>query len=255
MASRRPPATGQMDLGPAAAPSKSQINKAAFTLAAARRGETQLSAVEQLEAARVVDAWRQLHAEPLAWVTEAVGRRVTTVADEVVIAQRLKRMPQIIKKIARYQDMKLARMQDLGGCRVLLPDPRCVETVAERIRSYGTQHWTVRHESDYRELGRPDTAYRALHMTVIREERQIEIQLRTFRQHAWAEAVERVTALSDHDVKEGRAPEEFLEYFKLASDAFWRADCGRKATQATRRRFRRLHSDLGRFVMPRGVPQ
>lgn len=248
MAQRR--SAGQLDLGPAVIPSKSQVNKAAFALAAARRGEVSLSAAEQLEAARVVDAWRQLHAEPLGWVTQAVGRRLAPVIDQLVVAQRLKRMPQIIKKIARYQDMKLARMQDLGGCRVVLPDPSSVTLASERLRSYGTQYWAVRHEADYRDAGRPDTAYRALHLTVVREDRQIEIQLRTFRQHAWAEAVERVTALSDHDVKEGRAPEDFLEYFRLASDAFWRMDCKKSISRPVRQRFRALHRDLGRFVMP-----
>jgi putative GTP pyrophosphokinase len=230
-------------------PTKSQVNAAGARLASARLGQRELSSEEMLDAIRVVDAWRQLHAEPLAWVTEKLMGRVSPIAVHAVVAQRLKRMPQIIKKLARYENMNLARMQDLGGCRVVLDQPEEVEEAARAIRSYGSNRWVVRHEADYRDDGRADTAYRALHMIVLRDDRLIEIQLRTLRQHAWAEAVERVTALSDHDVKEGRAPDEFLEYFKLASDGLYRMDCGETLNQQHRRRFRDLHRLLGRYVL------
>jgi ppGpp synthetase/RelA/SpoT-type nucleotidyltranferase len=77
----------------------------------------------------------------------------------------------------------------------------------------------------------------------------IEVQLRTLREHAWAEAVERVTALSEHDVKEGRAPDDFLEYFKLASDGFFALDRGEPVSQRHRSRFRMLHRTLGQYVL------
>ena len=70
------------------------------------------------------------------------------------------------------------------------------------------------------------------------------------RQHFWAEAVERVTALSDHDVKEGRAPAEFLEYFRLASDSFYLLDQGRDPSKRHKQRFQKLHSVLGPYVVP-----
>lgn len=129
-------------------------------------------------------------------------------------------------------------------------DLRTRPLAAERIRNYGSQYWDVKHESDYRCDGRSDTAYRALHLIVLRDERLIEIQLRTFRQHSWAEGVERVTALSDHDVKEGRAPDDFLEYFRIASDAFWTMDSGKRVAEPIRRQFRTLHQELGRYVIP-----
>jgi ppGpp synthetase/RelA/SpoT-type nucleotidyltranferase len=166
-----------------------------------------------------------------------------------VVAQRLKRMPQIIKKLARYENMRLARMHDIAGCRVVLDTSAEVDQAARLIRSYGTNRWTIRDEDDYRADGRPDTAYRALHVILIRDERWIEVQLRTQRQHAWAEAVERVTALSDHDVKEGRAPEEFVEYFKLASDGLHMLDDGERPSSALRTRFALLHRKVGAYVL------
>ena len=232
--------------------SKSRVDRAGELLALAHRGPTEVSMEDRLAAIGIVDAWRQLHAGPLEWVTDKVGLRVDWVSARCVVAQRLKRMPQIIKKLARYDKMHLARMQDLGGCRIVLADLDAVNAAARLIRSYGTNRWTVKHEADYREEGRSDTGYRALHMIVVREERLIEIQLRTLRQHAWAEAVERVTALSDHDVKEGRAPDDFLEYFRLASDGFHQMDCSRGVTPKHRSRYRKLHAVLGPYVLAQG---
>lgn len=39
-----------------------------------------------------------------------------------VVGQRLKRQPRIITKLARFPRMELSRMQDVGGCRAVLPD-------------------------------------------------------------------------------------------------------------------------------------
>ncbi len=234
---------------PAFIPSKTRVNLAGARLAEARRFGRQLPTDEMLEAIRVVDAWRQLHAEPLAWVTNALMRRLEPIALHVVVAQRLKRMPQIIKKLARYESMQLARMHDIAGCRVVLDTAAEIDQAARLIRSYGTNRWTIRDEDDYRADGRPDTGYRALHIILVRDERWIEVQLRTQRQHAWAEAVERVTALSDHDVKEGRAPEEFLEYFKLASDGLHMLDNEVRPSPTLRTRFARLHQEFGSYVL------
>jgi ppGpp synthetase/RelA/SpoT-type nucleotidyltranferase len=233
-------------------PSKSQVNRAGDLLARAQLGAVDLTADERLGAMGIVDAWRQSHAVPLEWVTNALGRRIGPIATQCVVAQRLKRMPQIVKKLARYGNMNLARMQDLGGCRIVLPDLEQIDEAARLIGNYGTDRWEIRHRADYRIEGRPDTAYRALHIIVSREHRMVEIQLRTLREHAWAEAVERVTALSDHDVKEGRAPQEFLEYFKLASDAFYALDNERDVSKRHRHRFRELHAHLGRYVLGHG---
>jgi len=37
------------------------------------------------------------------------------------VGQRLKREPQIISKLERYRKMNMSRMQDIGGCRAILP--------------------------------------------------------------------------------------------------------------------------------------
>ncbi len=87
--------------------------------------------------------------------------------------------------------MKLARMQDVGGCRAILGGgPAEVEGVLRRIHK---NKWEIAHFKDY--VAEPaESGYRAKHVVVRRDDHLIEIQLRTPRQHQWAEAVER-TAL------------------------------------------------------------
>ena len=42
-------------------------------------------------------------------------------SSEVIVSSRLKRLPTILDKLARHPNMKITRMQDIGGARVILP--------------------------------------------------------------------------------------------------------------------------------------
>ena len=59
--------------------------------------------------------------------------RVVPIGGEALIAQRLKRLSSIDAKLRRFRNMNLARMQDLGGCRAVLP---AVDDVRRVARSY-----------------------------------------------------------------------------------------------------------------------
>jgi hypothetical protein len=54
--------------------------------------------------------------------------RTKRVAPGGLIAQWLKRVTSMLNKLAREPHMKLSQMQDLGGCRAIVPD---VAAVAE----------------------------------------------------------------------------------------------------------------------------
>lgn len=91
-----------------AALTKSSVNRAGEALAAAFTKGVELP----LDACESVAKWRELHAEPLVWLTMSVRGRVGS-----GVSYRLKRLPQIAAKLARAGNMALARMQDVGGCR------------------------------------------------------------------------------------------------------------------------------------------
>ena len=135
------------------------------------------------------------------------------VGDRVPVAQRLKRREQIIKKLARLEDMQLWTMGDIGGCRAVLPNRAQVDGVLRRIRKNWEVHGRIR---DYRDEA-AESGYRAVHVIVIRDGRMIEVQLRDPREHEWALAVERTGARLGFGLKEGEGPGDLKEYFQLAS--------------------------------------
>jgi putative GTP pyrophosphokinase len=206
-------------------PSKSRVNKAGDRLAEWWTGSLQLKQAELRAEVDIVWAWRQQHAYPLALTMPGLRNWVEAESSlGVKPAQRLKRLPQIVHKLARHPGMKLARMQDIGGCRAVLADAREVEKLARRIR----HRWKPVRSSDYRDTSRSDTGYRALHLIVekrdrriSKEPRAIEVQLRTEEEHDWAEEVARTGGRLGYDLKDGEGPDELVEYFRMASDLLW----------------------------------
>lgn len=170
------------------------------------------------EAAEILFAFRAEFQNPMKKVTvglrQFVGRE-TPATEPVTVGQRLKRAPQIVEKLGRHPGMKLARMQDIGGCRAILPGGLDeVRRIAIRVE----RNWTIKHRKHYT-LREPATSgYRALHLVIERDNRLVEIQLRTPRQHAWAEAIERTDKRLGLNMKAGDGPHALLSYFKLAGD-------------------------------------
>ncbi len=175
----------------------------------------------------VLDAWglvsdyRATFQRPLDKVTISLRRFVLYEADEVVVAQRLKRMPTILEKLQRQPSMDITRMQDIGGCRAVLPSTEQIGAVLERV----AKHWPVERVYNYVDDPKP-SGYRAVHVSVVRDERLIEIQFRTPGQQSWAAAVERAGARLRLSVKDGHGPEPLLRYFRLLGDVLALEEAG-----------------------------
>jgi hypothetical protein len=156
----------------------------------------------------VIQEWRSEHAYPMALCVPSLRNWVARASSlGIPPGQRLKRMPRIIAKLARYDGMKLARMQDIGGVRAVLATPAEVTAVAAKIRS----KWSVVRTSDYRDEPRSDTGYRALHLMVEKRSRVVEIQLRTQAQQLWSEEIERTDPRLELTLKDGLGPPELVE--------------------------------------------
>ena len=169
------------------------------------------------EALSLVSDWRSGHQHPLVLVNNGLRQFIRTEGDgPILVSQRLKRVPTIIDKLARHENMQITQMQDIAGCRAILPDQANATAVLNRI----AHRWTVRGEVDNYAARPAHTGYRAIHVVVVREERMIEIQLRTRPQHAWAAAVERASGLDPtlHRIKDGIGPQPVVDYFRAASD-------------------------------------
>jgi len=237
-------------------PSKERINRAGDLLRQFWVGKRMADA-EVEESLELVGSYRQAHAYPLTLVTMGLRQFVERESENVTVGQRLKRMDRILQKLVRFPRMRLARMQDVGGCRAVLGSPAEVDAVANRIRS----NWQVAWERDHRDS--PETTgYRALHVMVTRSApdegtpRMIEIQLRTQGQHVWAEEVERVAARTGFDLKDGRGPEQLLEYFRVAAELITLTEPGKPpapdVVRATNERLQALRAAASRDLGPSG---
>jgi ppGpp synthetase/RelA/SpoT-type nucleotidyltranferase len=128
----------------------------------------------------------------------------------VIVAQRLKRVPTIAAKLVRLPTQRLTQMQDIGGCRAILPTQDKVYDVVRRIRR---RSWDIRDVIDYAATPK-STGYRAVHIVVNRRGRFIEIQLRTPSQQAWAAEVDRAAGQVGVALKDGAGPPDVTETFR-----------------------------------------
>lgn len=99
--------------------SKSQAKKAGkiFT-------NPNASNIEKEEALKVINNWRASHSFPLQ-VLYVHLRRISN--ENIIVAQRLKRLHSITQKLIRFPNMSLTSMQDIGGCRII------VDSIKEEI--------------------------------------------------------------------------------------------------------------------------
>lgn len=172
------------------------------------------------EAKAVLDNWRACHAAPLNSFQTSLRRRLSKIDSESLVSQRLKRTPSILSKLERNAGMQLARMQDIGGIRTVAKDMQTVRRI-EAFYKKGTRVFSiVNGGKDY--INYPKSSgYRSVHMIFkCKNGFSIELQIRTIIQHAWATAVETMGTFLDHSLKSNEGPDEWLNFFTLASSAF-----------------------------------
>jgi putative GTP pyrophosphokinase len=187
--------------------SKERINKAGNILRVAveqrkRPDETHREALE------LVRAYRAAHAYPLTAVTAGLRYHARTAAGDtrLDLSQRLKQLATITDKLVRMPKSRLARMQDIGGCRATFLSQDMVDAAIASIvnRSRRGTAWTIVDIDDYVATQRRD-GYRAKHVIVRKHGVQIEMQFRTVTQHNWAELVENLDKAAGLGLKSGRA--------------------------------------------------
>jgi putative GTP pyrophosphokinase len=229
--------------------SKKAIDKAGVRLRDWYLADMPEEAVEKegfLECARLMFAYRQSLSPTLAKVTVGVRQFVSSESSQIIVAQRLKRLPTILDKLGRHPNMKLTRMQDIGGCRAILAGgvPE-VAAVIRRMRK-NAKTWHIRSIDDYGAEPRV-TGYRGVHVTVERDDRLVEIQLRTRREHQWAMEVERVGARNGYPhLKDGNGPQDLLDYFRLVGRIIAMQDRGIAADEKLSARFRAAHEQVAK---------
>ena len=182
------------------------------------------------EALDILSNWRSSHALPLMTIQALLRRKTGKINKESIVSQRLKRTPSIIKKLRRFPNMRLQRMQDIGGCRAIVPKANDVYQLKDCLTGSKTQH-CFKSEKNY--IKNPKiSGYRGIHLICQYQSNNhleynghnIEIQLRTSIQHAWATAVEITGMFLKQSLKSGEGSEEWLSFFQKISILFARLE-------------------------------
>lgn len=200
--------------------SKSEINKAGDVIRnpAATHDEVD-------KATTIVDNWRASHAYPLHVMY--IHLRKLAKQNSILVVERLKRLDSIINKLKRTPGMELWRMQDLGGCRCILPSVSEVYSFSEKY-----QKTRIRHEfkRSYDYIKEPKASgYRSLHLVykfysdkkeTYNKNMLIELQFRTRLQHIWATALETMGIFTKQNLKASQGEEHIKRFFVLVSSLF-----------------------------------
>lgn len=231
--------------------SKTRIDRSGRALA---RNEYR-SDDEYLEADDVLDQYREAHLEPLSMTTAEVQKWLASYQKSYYLAQRLKRKPQILRKLVRL-NVRLSQLQDIGGLRVIVPRNSDVDDLCRYLKSrISSQHDVeILKETDYRDKGRDRTGYRALHVILRRSGVTLELQIRSRIQHAWSENIERTSVIYGRHLKEEDGDIKVLRYFQLLSDAFYEVEVGRNPSPSLRLEVDAQRESAERIILeaPRG---
>lgn len=198
----------------------------------------------------IVEAFRLAHAAPLKRVAAGIRYYVSqystvqTEAGGPVVGQRLKRMRTIGDKLFREPHMDLSRMEDIGGCRALFGSVDEIDALIADLR--GQSRWRIVRERDYIREPKEVSGYRAYHLVVAKDACRIEIQLRSLTQHAWSELIEGADRDAALGLKEGRAPADVTEYYRLGSELLAAREAGERPRAEILEQFQGLHGKIQR---------
>lgn len=179
-----------------------------------------------LQALDVVRRWRSTHSFPLNTLQMSLRNAGHEVSPEAMIAQRLKRMESIEAKLKRLLSHSLHEMQDIAGCRCVVPTVSDVESVVARLKNSRMRH-SLHRSYNYIERPKRD-GYRSHHLvyeyysdrSTDYKGMRIEVQVRSGLQHAWATAIETIGTFRGELLKAGLGDPRWLRFFQLVASAF-----------------------------------
>lgn len=174
----------------------------------------------------IINNWRSSHSFPLNTIQTNLRKVAMNHDEDATVAQRLKRLPSIRKKLVRFGGMRMTQIQDIGGCRAVLRDIQTARDVTEHYRRRTRMKHELVNFDDYLECPQK-SGYRGQHLVYAYHSDKnatynglkIEIQVRSRLQHAWATAVETVDMFTQQALKSSSGTEEWMRFFALASSA------------------------------------
>lgn len=191
-----------------------------------------------LESFDVLSNWRSSHAYPMHSMLMYFRNKAFCIDQKAIVVQRLKRTPSILSKLRREDGMKLDRMEDIAGCRIVASNKADVYAIREKIIGGRTRN-ILHRERDY--IAKPkESGYRGIHLVYkyngAKNEyvnHKVELQIRSKIQHSWATAVEVVGTFTGQALKASQGHQAWLSFFKKSSIAFSDMENRKLAKNAT----------------------
>ncbi len=177
--------------------SKTQIDKLGERLKKAEHSEDDL---------RLLDGYRSLFAAAYELALETIHK-----LGEFPTGRVAKTTQSISAKLRR-ESLRLSQMQDIAGCRIIVPDIAAQNQLVAALKSNFPLHTLF----DRRE--KSSHGYRAVHLVVQVLGLPVEIQVRTTLQQSWAELCEKAADKIDSEIKYGGGPGEWKEILEVCSN-------------------------------------
>lgn len=175
----------------------------------------------------IIDNWRASHAHPLNAFYMTLKRRAGKFSRSALVVQRIKRLESIAFKLIHSDKMKLTQMQDIAGCRAVMPT---LDQVRRLQHYYHTSPLTHKFNGTKDYIDEPkNTGYRGVHLKYNVSSSnedwpynglKVEIQIRTLLQHKWATAVEAAETFTGQALKSNQGSQDWRRFFALMSSVF-----------------------------------
>lgn len=137
-------------------------------------------------------------------ILSVAAKRVEAVSG-LTVTSRVKTRGTTLDKLRKQGGHRLPAIQDLAGMRVISLGSRTdQDDIVERLCAEFAAEAKPPHVVDRR--GTPSFGYRAVHVVVYPEKVPVEIQVRTHRQHEWADLYEKLADLIGRGIRYGEPP-------------------------------------------------
>jgi len=170
-----------------------------------RISKTQIDRLgDRLRAGNITDADLRLLDEYRRSFTEAYDVVAGTIRRELQLeptGRPAKSTTSIAEKLRR-ESIRLTQIQDIAGCRLIVPEVADQERVVASLVELLTAIAVI----DRRQ--KPSHGYRAVHIVATIDGKGVEIQVRTALQQVWAELSEKLSDLIDPAIKYGGGEED-----------------------------------------------
>jgi putative GTP pyrophosphokinase len=192
-----------------------------------RAGTAVRSKTAKIDDLATIETWRAAHRHVLNTFQGILRNR--TRGSDVIVAQRHKRRNTIFDKLERFPRMELARMDDVAGCRLIFPSIKELYQFRNNLHKANFNHTLKNSLDKYDYLKSPKrTGYRGVHDVYAYDAHSehgrpykgllIELQYRTFYQHAWATAVEVEGLITRSQPKFQQGDKRYERALSLASE-------------------------------------